>query len=143
MIASDKTRAEQVRHDVKVFCDTIYDLVESQNKQEYAKEEAKSFTIKPSQLSIKTDGTEGIRMQLRVHFSPMRVIVVNHEKRLDVDTVCSNLAIKYNLIYISVYQLIRQHIKNNTATGKALLATRQQKSFVQYDETINDSVEER
>ena len=124
MIASDKTRAEQVRHDVKVFCDTIYDLVESQNKQEYAKEEAKSFTIKPSQLSIKTDGTEGIRMQLRGHFSPMRVIVVNHEKRLDVDTVCSNLAIKYNLIDISVYQLIRHHIKNNTATGKALLATR-------------------
>lgn len=32
-----------------------------------------------------------------------RVILVNHEKRIDVDTACSNLAIKYNMLYVSVY----------------------------------------
>ena len=32
-----------------------------------------------------------------------KVIMVNHEKRLTVDTTCANLAIKYNFIYISVY----------------------------------------
>ena len=32
-----------------------------------------------------------------------KVIIVNHEKRLQVDTCCSNLAIKYNMLYLSVY----------------------------------------
>jgi hypothetical protein len=32
-----------------------------------------------------------------------KVILVNHEKRLTVDTACANLAIKYNFLYISVY----------------------------------------
>ena len=32
-----------------------------------------------------------------------KVILVNHEKRIEVDTACSNLAIKYNMMYISVY----------------------------------------
>lgn len=32
-----------------------------------------------------------------------KVIIVNHEKRLNVDTTCSNLAIKYNMLYLSVY----------------------------------------
>jgi hypothetical protein len=58
-----------------------------------------------------------------------KVILVNHEKRLTVDTTCANLAIKYNLIYISVYQLIKQHIENNTAYGKRLLATKKQRDI--------------
>jgi len=32
-----------------------------------------------------------------------KVILVNHEKRLTVDTTCANLAIKFNLLYLSVY----------------------------------------
>ena len=35
-------------------------------------------------------------------FSP-QVILLNHEKRLGVDTTCANLAIKFNMIYISAY----------------------------------------
>lgn len=35
-------------------------------------------------------------------FSP-QIILVNHEKKLNVDTVLSNLALKYNMIYLSVY----------------------------------------
>lgn len=32
-----------------------------------------------------------------------RVLLVNHEKNLSVDTTCANLAIKYNMLYVSVY----------------------------------------
>jgi len=50
-------------------------------------------------------------------FAP-QVILVNHEKRLAIDTPCANLAIKYNMIYISAYQVIAEHVKNNTSWGK-------------------------
>jgi len=36
-----------------------------------------------------------------------KIVLVNHEKRLNVDVTCSNLSVKFNMIYISVYQLIR------------------------------------
>ena len=45
---------------------------------------------------------------------------MNHEKRIDVDTACSNLAIKYNMLYLSVYQLIRSEILAQTQLGVAL-----------------------
>jgi hypothetical protein len=57
------------------------------------------------------------------------VILVNHEKRLAVDTPCANLAIKYNMIYISAYQVIRDHIKNNTVWGKKLMAGKKTKAI--------------
>jgi len=47
-----------------------------------------------------------------------KIVLVNHDPRLAVDTPCSNLAIKYNMVYISVHQLIRQHINDGTAFGK-------------------------
>ena len=52
---------------------------------------------------------ESMTQNVRSRFSA-KVIIVNHEKRIDVDTACSNLAIKYNLLYMSVYQLIKQEI---------------------------------
>lgn len=45
------------------------------------------------------------------------------------DTTCSNLAIKYNMIYLSVYQLIRQHIEQDTDMGRKLLASKQVKEL--------------
>lgn len=56
------------------------------------------------QISCET--LEGANQKLRGLFSA-KVILVNHEKRLEVDTVCSNLSIKYNMLYMSVYQLIK------------------------------------
>ena len=53
---------------------------------------------------------------MRSKFSA-KVILVNHEKRIEVDTACSNLAIKYNLLYLSVYQLIRKEILAETELG--------------------------
>jgi hypothetical protein len=32
-----------------------------------------------------------------------KVVIINHEKRLQVDTASSNVAIKYNMLYLSVY----------------------------------------
>lgn len=58
-------------------------------------------------LNLDTSNTlEQTKKELAGLFKP-KVIVVNHEKRLGVDVTCANLAIKFNLLYISVYQLIR------------------------------------
>lgn len=45
---------------------------------------------------------ESLTKDLNNKFSP-KVVLVNHEKSLGVDNTCSNLAIKYNMIYISAY----------------------------------------
>ena len=66
---------------------------------------------------------ETTKKELKAAFSP-KVIMINHEKRLGVDVTCANLAIKFNLLYISVYQEIQKHIKENTEWGKKLLATK-------------------
>jgi len=58
------------------------------------------------------------------------VILVNHEKRLGVDTTCANLAIKYNMVYLSAYQVIKQHIEEKTDFGRRLLATKKPKDIV-------------
>jgi hypothetical protein len=52
------------------------------------------------------------------------VILVNHEKRIEVDTACSNLAIKYNMLFLSVYQLIKDEITAETVLGRALAHSR-------------------
>ena len=58
-----------------------------------------------------------------------KVILVNHEKRLSVDTTCANLSIKYNFLYLSVYQVIKHHIEGKTDFGKRLLANKKQKDI--------------
>lgn len=55
--------------------------------------------------------------------------MVNHDPKLAVDTPCSNLAIKYNMLYLSVHQLIRKHIHENTEFGERLLKARSQRSL--------------
>lgn len=81
------------------------------------------------EINLSTENSEETTLnELKNTFSP-KVVLVNHEKRLSVDTTCANLAIKYNLVYISVYQTIKQHIENNTEMGKKLLATRKTKDI--------------
>ena len=73
-------------------------------------------------MQIATDGSiETTTRELNNKFSP-KVILVNHEKLLNVDTTCANLAIKYNMVYISAYQVIKHHITGNTEWGKRLVA---------------------
>ena len=61
-------------------------------------------------------------------FAP-KVILLNHEKRLGTDTACANLSIKYNLIYVSAYQLIRSHIESESEWGQKLLATKRKRKL--------------
>jgi hypothetical protein len=60
-----------------------------------------------------------------------KVILVNHEILLPVDAICANLAIKFNMMYISVFQLIKKEIEGNTEFGKRLLATKKSKPLSQ------------
>ena len=82
-----------------------------------------------NQIELSTDSSlETTFNLLRSKFAP-KVIIVNHEKRLGVDVSCSNLAIKYNMLYISVYQIIRQHVEGNTEWGSKLTASRREKDI--------------
>lgn len=69
---------------------------------------------------------ESLVAQIRSEFCA-KVILVNHEKRIEVDTACSNLAIKYNMLYMSVYQLIKREICAGTDLGKALAKSKSEK----------------
>ena len=62
-------------------------------------------------------------------FLAPKVILLNHEKRVPVDVVAANIAIKFNFMYISVYQCIKNHIENNTAWGKRLMLTKKAKNL--------------
>ena len=71
---------------------------------------------------------ESLAMSVRSNFSA-KVVLVNHEKRIEVDTACSNLAIKYNMLYLSVYQLIRKEILAETDLGVALKNSKREKEL--------------
>jgi adenylate kinase family enzyme len=82
-----------------------------------------------STYNINTDDSlEKTNKELANNFLP-KVLLVNHEKRLGIDTTCANLAIKYNMIYISAYQIIKQNIEGNTDWGKKLLAGKRTKEI--------------
>ena len=82
-----------------------------------------------TQIDLKTDSSlETTLSSLQKKFQP-KVILINHEKRLGVDVTCSNLAIKYNMIYISVYQLIKSHIIGKTEWGQKLVANKREKKI--------------
>lgn len=59
---------------------------------------------------------ETVVKEIAQKFAPA-VLLVNHEKKYLVDSTCANLAMKYNMIYISVYQLIKKHIEMETSYG--------------------------
>lgn len=80
-------------------------------------------------ITINTDvEQEKVTAQLKAEFAP-KIILVNHSRKFDVDAKCSNLSIKYSMLYLSVYQLIKSHIQNDTSIGKALLKARKPKAM--------------
>lgn len=54
------------------------------------------------------------------------------------DTTCANLAIKYNMVYLSAYQIIKQHIEEKTDFGKRLEATKKPKDIVLQTQTKDE-----
>ena len=87
-------------------------------KQKYAGVSPDRFRVLEFNLS-----EDSMKKQINDELSP-KVILISHDKRLSSDTTCANLAIKYNLIYISVYQIIRKNIEGNTEFGRKLLETK-------------------
>lgn len=76
-----------------------------------------------------TEGKEeDVVRDLIAKFTP-KVVLVNHEKWLHVDTPAANLAIKYDMIYMSAYQVIRSNIENKTDFGEKLVKSRKGKEI--------------
>lgn len=71
---------------------------------------------------------EALTEELRQIFCA-KVVIVNHERRLTTDVVCANLAIKYNMLYLSVPQVIKQEIECNSEMGKELLNSKKPKAL--------------
>ena len=89
-----------------------------------------------------TDGSiEAVNREIDQKFQA-KLILVNHEKKLPVDTVCSNLALKYNMLFISVYQLIRDHVKKNTEWGQKLTDSRRERPLIGTMHDKRDDFEE-
>jgi hypothetical protein len=79
-----------------------YSLIDSKRKMKLKKlEKIEAGRIRLIQQSTELS-EDSLVPELKNHFEA-KVILVNHEKRLSVDTACANLAIKYNFLYISVY----------------------------------------
>ena len=87
----------------------------------------------------KIASVESFTKDLNNKFSS-KVVLVNHEQTIGVDNTCSNLAIKYNMIYISAYQCIKHHIENKTDWGLKLCANRKEKGVVL--EKVDDFMEQ-
>ena len=62
---------------------------------------------------------------------------------LNVDVVCSNLAIKNNMLYLSVHQLIKNEIECNTQMGKDLLLTKIYKPIFTQSEAMDEASEDK
>lgn len=70
--------------------------------------------------------------------------MVNHESSLrsSVDTACSNLAIRYNCLYLSTYQIIKKQIEQGTAWGQKLLANRSENVLIDQVSSGKDTFNE-
>lgn len=77
-------------------------------------------------LDTTASSEEYVSNTLKDYLAP-KVILLNHEKRVPVDVVAANISIKFNFMYISVYQCIKKHIEANSEWGKRLLLTKKAK----------------
>lgn len=100
-----------------------------------------AFSNRCTMLSLNTDSSlETTTKALMTLFSP-QVVIVNHEKRLDIDTACANLALKYNMLYISAYQVIAEHVQSNTKWGQLLQHSKRSEA-VSFEEGAPDDFNE-
>lgn len=89
-------------------------------------EKSRIITIDTSKIA----SIESLAKELNNNFSA-KVVLVNHEKSVPVDSVCSNVAIKYNMLYISAYQVIKKHILDKDEWGQKLEANRKNRELIQ------------
>lgn len=66
---------------------------------------------------------------------------MRHEQSLPVDTVCSNLSLKHNLLYVSASRLIFEEISNCTDMGQKLKDSRKMRELEKYGTFSDDENE--
>jgi len=92
----------------------------------------KQFGARCNMMDMNTSNVasiESLTKELNNRFSP-KVVLVNHEKSLPMDSQCANVAIKYNMLYVSAYQTIKKHIQDKTEWGKRLLKSQRPRAVV-------------
>jgi len=89
----------------------------------------KEFGTKTRIKEISTEASLELTWETLRSFFCAKIILINHEYSLPVDTPCANLAIKFNMLYVSVYQLIKENIEKRTPLGKKLLASHQPRAL--------------
>jgi hypothetical protein len=107
----------------------------------YAEQHIESGRTRLVLVDTTSASEEVVSNVLRDAMSP-KVILVNHEKRLPVDSIAANLGIKYNFMYLSVYQLIRSHIEQQTAMGVKLEQSRKYKPLQTVPQAGKDEFQE-
>ena len=81
------------------------------------------------------------RSMAQAHFQP-KIVLLSHEKRFQTDTPAANLSLRHRFLYISVYQLIREHVRKNSPLAQKLMAGRNPGRQVVLDYTMKDEFEE-
>lgn len=103
-------RWSKANEDAEVDDDKKAELAEqsaSNAKRRAVLEEA--FAVHKNRCNVihldttKVGSIESLTRELNNNFSA-KVVLVNHEKSVSVDSICANLAIKYNMLYISAWQ---------------------------------------
>ena len=115
--ADDKTTnarynlANEAEADAEIGEEAAEALKQKQEADSKDIEELKNL-LAPNSMSMRfldidtSKSMEACQKEIKDTFMP-KVLIINHEKRLGIDTTCSNLSIKYQCIYLSAYQLIR------------------------------------
>jgi hypothetical protein len=68
-------------------------------------------------------------LQIKDSFSP-KIILLQHPPTVDIRTLCYNMAIKYDIIFIDVQKLIKDAIAKGSEIGKKLLMTKKPRNVV-------------
>ena len=97
-----------------------------------------AFGDKCQLINQSTDRSmESLEQEITKKFK-YKLIVIRHEQTLPVDTVCSNLSIVHNLLYIPVSKLICDEIINCTALGDKLVESRHLRELQKYGTFSDD-----
>ena len=92
-------------------------------------------------LTVDSGTTEAATASAVAELFQPKVVLLVHDKRFVSDTPASNVAIKYNLLYLPVYQLIKEEIEKRTVIGQDLEKAKRPKGVNMFD-IENDEFDE-
>jgi hypothetical protein len=101
----------------------------------------KNYSGRCNCVTLATDDSlETTTNKLQALFNP-QILLVNHDQTLNTHTTCCNLSLKHNMLYLSVYQVIKEQIASDTEFGRKLLLTKRDKKL-DLNERVKDEFEE-